>query len=272
MEGFPIHLQSIQNSKSYYLGTKITLPFLLVFFSTIGIAQSRKQIQGKIIVTDATPNHVLILNLNTEQEVRSNSEGLFVILVQPQDVLVFASENLNYKQKTIEQSEFDQNNFTVLMTSKPVVLDEVEIINNQKYNAVSLGILSKPAKSYTPMERRLKTAGDFKPIHLLGLLGGSLQLDPIFNAINGKTKRLKKEILLERNLKRLENFKAFYPESELIEQIKINPEQVAEFTYTILNEKEFITLLDNRDKSKMTFYLIQKHSEFKSKNKPNEND
>ena len=40
----------------------------------------------------------------------------------------------------------------------------------------------------------LKTAGDFKPIHLLGILGGSLPVDPIINAITGRTKMLKKVI------------------------------------------------------------------------------
>ena len=157
------------------------------------------------------------------------------------------------------------------MTSKALVLEEVEIVDNKSYNAVDLGILQRPAKSYTPMERRLKTAGDFKPIHLLGLLGGSLQLDPIFNAINGKTKRLKKEILLERNIRKLENFRAFFPEKELVEDLKMNSDEVSEFTYSILDEKEFETLLENRDKSKMQFYLIEKYSQFKNKKKSNEN-
>lgn len=254
------------------MGTKITLPLIIFFFTTIGISQTRKQIQGKISVRDATPNHVLFLNLNTEQETKSDSDGLFTILVQSDDVLVFSSSNLDYMRKLIQESDFREPIWIVEMIAKPNILDEVEIVNNQKYNAVTLGILDRPAKSYTPMERRLKTAGDFKPIHLLGLLGGSLQLDPIFNAINGKTKRLKKEILLERNMKRLENFQAFYPESELIDQIKINPEQVAAFTYFVLNEKEFEVLLDSRNKSKMTFYLIQKYSQFKTKNKSYEND
>ena len=120
------------------------------------------------------------------------------------------------------------------------------------------------------MERRLKTAGDFKPIHLLGLLGGSIEVDPIINAINGKTKRLKKEIALERNRKRLEEFYLFYPKEKLISEIKINPDQMIEFTYFILEKEEFKTILENREKSKMTFYLIQQYSQFKSKQ--NEND
>lgn len=253
------------------MGTKITLPFFLLFITTIGIAQTRKQIQGKIVVSNASASNVLILNLNTEQEVKSDRNGNFVILVQLDDVLLFSSENLNFFRKIIGETEFQLEKLEVEMTSKAFILEEVEIVDNKSYNAVDLGILQRPAKSYTPMERRLKTAGDFKPIHLLGLLGGSVQLDPIFNAINGKTKRLKKEILLERNIRKLENFRAFFPEKELVEDLKMNSDEVSEFTYSILDEKEFETLLENRDKSKMQFYLIEKYSQFKNKKKSNEN-
>ena len=253
------------------MGTKITLPFFLLFITTIGIAQTRKQIQGKIVVSNASASNVLILNLNTEQEVKSDRNGNFVILVQLDDVLLFSSENLNFFRKIIDETDFQLEKLEVEMTSKALVLEEVEIVDNKSYNAVDLGILQRPAKSYTPMERRLKTAGDFKPIHLLGLLGGSVQLDPIFNAINGKTKRLKKEILLERNIRKLENFRAFFSEKELVEDLKMNSDEVSEFTYSILDEKEFETLLENRDKSKMQFYLIEKYSQFKNKKKSNEN-
>lgn len=253
------------------MGTKITLPFFLLFITTIGIAQTRKQIQGKIVVSNASASNVLVLNLNTEQEAKSDRNGNFVILAQLDDVLLFSSENLNFFRKIIGETDFQLEKLEVEMTSKALVLEEVEIVDNKSYNAVDLGILQRPAKSYTPMERRLKTAGDFKPIHLLGLLGGSLQLDPIFNAINGKTKRLKKEILLERNIRKLENFRAFFPEKELVEKLKMNSDEVSEFTYSILDEKEFETLLENRDKNKMLFYLIEKYSQFKNKKKSNEN-
>lgn len=245
------------------------MPFFLLFFTTLGIAQPRKQIHGKISVLDASPSNVLVLNLNTQEEVKSDQNGLFLILVQPDDVLVFSSQNLDYMRKIIEQTDLEHNICTIKMTSKRIVLDEVEV---KSYNAVDLGILQQPAKSYTTMERRLRTAGDFKPIHLLALIGGGMPLDPVFNAINGKTKRLKNEIKLEQSQKRLEQFQAFFSKEELIEQVNINPERVMEFTYFIVNEEEFKTLLHVQDKSKMLFYLIQMHTQFKCKMISNENE
>lgn len=235
---------------------------------SLGIAQSRKQIYGKISVVDASPFNVLVLNLNTQQEVKSDQDGLFLILAQPDDVLVFSSQNLDYLQKIVEQTDFEQNIFTIKMTSKRIVLEEVEI---KTYTAVDLGILQRPAKSYTTMERRLRTAGDFKPIHLLSIIGGGMPLDPVFNAINGKTKRLKKEIKLEQSQKRLEQFQLFFPKEDLLAQVNINPEQIMEFTYFILEEEEFKTLLYAKDKNKMLFYLIQKYTKFQNIKQLNEN-
>lgn len=171
--------------------TKITLSLFLFIITSIGLAQSRKQVQGKILVLDANPSDVLILNLNTQEEVKSVKNGDFSIFAQADDVLVFSSPNLDYMRKIIEKRDIESREFTVQMTSKRVVLDEVEI---KSYNAVSMGILQTPAKTYTPAERRLKTAGDFKPIHLLAILGGGMPLDPVFNTINGRTKRLKKKL------------------------------------------------------------------------------
>jgi hypothetical protein len=252
------------------LGTKITLSYCLLFFSAIGIAQNRKQIHGKISVLDGSPSGVLILNLNTEQESKSAMDGSFMILAKADDVLLFSAEHLDYMRKIIENENYLQQTLQIQMTSKGVVLDEVEIIDTKKYNAVDLGILQKPAKRYTPAERKLYTAGDFKPIHLLAIIGGGMPLDPVFNAINGKTKRLKKEITLERNALRLKEFYTFYSEEELIDKLKINPDELNEFVYFVLEEETFKMLLENKEKSKMTFYLIQKHSEFKIENTSDE--
>jgi hypothetical protein len=249
------------------LGTKITLLFFLLFFTSIGIAQARKQIQGKIIVRDASPSAVMVLNLNTQVEVQSDSEGLLSILAMPDDVLLFSSKNLDFMRKILDQENYNKGVLNVEMTSKAVVLDEVEI---KSYNAVGLGILQKPAKSYTPAERRLKTAGDFKPIHLLAIIGGGMPLDPVFNAINGKTKRLKKEIKLERSQKRLEQFEVFFPKDDLTEQVNVSSDEVMEFTYFVLDKEEFIKILEIQDKNKMLFYLIQMYSQFKNQSQSDE--
>ena len=94
------------------------------------------------------------------------------------------------------------------MTAKSIDLKEVIINEHPEITAENIGVIPYGQKKYTPAERKLYTAGDFKPIHLLGLLGGTLAVDPIINKINGKSKKLKKEIEVEKKesyLKQLDN-------------------------------------------------------------------
>lgn len=87
------------------------------------------------------------------------------------------------------------------MTTKELELQEVVVNENTAITAENLGIIPKGQKKYTQAERQLATAGDFKPIMLLGLLGGSMQLDPLINKINGRTKRLKANVEIEKEKK-----------------------------------------------------------------------
>ena len=79
------------------------------------------------------------------------------------------------------------------MTSKITQLDEVKV-QKSNIDAVSLGILTKPGKVYTPAERRLKTAtGLYASANAGTMMGGSVGLDPLINWISGRTALLKSE-------------------------------------------------------------------------------
>ena len=174
-----------------------TFPIFLFFIAQFVFSQNEKLLNGKIVVKDATPQGVHIINLMNEKETLSDSKGAFSIEAKPDDLLVFSANHLDYMRKIIETSDYYSAVLQIEMTSKINELDEVEVKNYSHLNAESLGI-TNGVKTYTPAERKLKTAGDFKPIHLLGILGGSLPVDPILNAINGRTKRLKEEIKIEK--------------------------------------------------------------------------
>ena len=160
--------------------------------------QSRKHFTEKISVASGNVEGVTIVNLVNEKSTISDSNGEFYILAKAQDLLVFSSVNLEYHRKIIEQEDLKSELIIIKMISKTTELKEVIVNNNPELNAVSLGISPKGIKHRTPMERKLYTAGDFKPIHLLGILGGSLAVDPILNAINGRTAMIKKEIEVEK--------------------------------------------------------------------------
>ena len=104
------------------------------------------------------------------------------------------------------------------------------------------GILSSPAKKYTKAERHLKTAGDFKPNLLvgLGILGGALPIDPIINAISGRTKMLKKEVLVEREESLLATLKELFADEYqcYTKELSIAPDHIKGFQlYAVQDHK-----------------------------------
>ena len=142
-------------------------------------------------------------------------------------------------------------------------LDEVLINHKSEFNAVSLGILKKEIKPLSVNERKLYTAGDFKLIHLLSILGGSLQIDPIINKISGRTKRLKGYIKLERKEENL-----IFLEDNFTEYMRRNlniPEDIvgAFLNYFIENEK-LVDLIERKDFGAIHFLMGDEWFQFKS--------
>jgi len=139
---------------------------------------------------------IQVLNLVTEQSVFSNEFGIFTIDAKAEDMLVFISPKYIYKRYFVEKEDFSNSNLTIELEKAAIQLNEVKIQNNSKITTENLGIVPIGQKTYTPAERRLKTAGEFKPTAMIGLLAGvTMPVDPILNAISGRTSMLKKKLL-----------------------------------------------------------------------------
>jgi len=149
------------------------------------------------------------------------------------------------------------------MTAKTTELKEVIVNKHPEINAVSLGISPKGIIHRTQIERRLYTAGDFKPIHLLGLLGGHLEVDPILNAISGRTKMIKKDIEVERKLRLLATIDALYKDANYFTQtLKIPTDYIKAFQYYCIEDKLFAETLKTKNKIKIEYLLVPLAAKF----------
>lgn len=122
------------------------------------------------------------------------------------------------------------------------------------FDAVSLGIIKKKIEPLTSNERKLYTAGDFKPVHLLSILGGSLAVDPIINKISGRTKRLKKYVQLEkkeRNLLFLEDHFTEY----MLNHLNIPEETIGRFLIYLIEHERLQDLIDRKDYGELHFLI-----------------
>jgi hypothetical protein len=64
---------------------------------------------------------------------------------------------------------------------------------------------------------------------LLGILGGSLAIDPIVNAITGKRARLKKELAVERKELLLQRLSNIFSDQYYTEKLQISKDHVQGF-------------------------------------------
>lgn len=230
---------------------------------TFGQINSEKILQGKISVASGSVEGVTIVNLVNEKSTISDNNGEFFILAKANDLLVFSSVNLEYHRKIIEEEDLKVDMLIVKMTSKTTKLKEVIVNKHPEINAVSLGISPRGIKKYTPAERRLKTAGDFKPIQLLGILGGSLPVDPIINAISGRTAMLKKELEVETKERLLALFDALYKDDNyFIKTLKIPEDYIKGFKYYCIENQNFAEVLKTKSKTQIEFLIVPLASKY----------
>jgi len=251
---------------NFDLFMKRLICYCFLFFSSIIGAQNanEKIFHGKITAENALVGKIDVVNLVNEKAAVTNADGDFYILAKAGDVLVLASENFEFKRKIISSEEFESELIFIQMKSKPIELKEVLINKHPEINSESLGIISPNQKKYTPAERKLKTAGDFKPIQLLGILGGSIPIDPIINKISGRTAMLKKEVAVEKKERLLNRVSGLYSDDFYIKQLKIPYDYIEDFQYYMIDDKGFQAAMKAKNKTMQLFLVSKLATSYKS--------
>jgi hypothetical protein len=216
--------------------------FLLCCFLISGFlfAQEEKLISGTIVVKDGSAKEIHILNLVNEKESVSDANGVFSILAKTEDVLLISGTNVELQRKVIEKADYDSGMITIETTAKATALEEVEII---RFDAVSLGILSKQPKQYTPAERKVYTAN-------------STAIDALINLITGRTKQLKANVKVEQKEFMLEKLDGLFPDSFYEENLGITKDRIRGFHYYIVENKKFVETLKLKDTLMATFLMV----------------
>lgn len=227
--------------------------FLLILFvvlSQISFGQiaGEKLLHGKIMVESGNVGGVTIINLVNEKTAISDRNGEFFILAKAEDLLVFSSVNLDYYRRIIDDEDLKPEILTIKMTAKITELEEVIVNKHPEINAVSLGISPKGIKQYTPAERKLATASSAK----LNPQG----LDPLINAISGRTKMLKKELEVEKKERLLAYIGALFDDEYYRETLKIPANYIKGFQYYCVEEEEFAKSLRSKNKAMIKLLIV----------------
>ena len=105
-------------------------------------------------------------------------------------------------------------------------------------------------------------AGEFKLIQLLGLLGGSLPLNPILNGISGRTKMLKNRVELDKKDALMYSIKAKYSK-DLFDSYSLLEEKQMDYFYFCSEDEFFLDKCGSSNDLLILEFLKQKLSQYK---------
>lgn len=196
-------------------------------------------VEGEVYAdTGEDVESVQIFNLSTSKGTLANKEGKFTLAVSLSDTLfvsalqfqkvtvVITLENYVSKKMKVALKNITNELDAIVLKRHSLtgnlIQDAKNIKTNPVISAVSLGIMDKEIIPLTQSERRLYTATTG---------GGIVPLDPIINAISGRTKMLKAHIELDKDKRRIERILENFPESYIVQELKIDADAVYDFLY-----------------------------------------
>ncbi|RXR29695.1 hypothetical protein EQG68_12565 [Flavobacterium piscinae] len=223
--------------------------YLIVSILTTLCSYGQITIYGVVKVENASAEGIHITNLVSEKATITNEKGEFWLDVIEDDLLVFSAVHLNYWRKSISANDIKNGRIEIVMTAKVSELQEVVVTEYTKINAQDLGIINYKPVSYTPAERRLRTA-------TTGIL------DPLLNWISGRTKRLKKDIGIEQKEFMLVWLDDNFDNVVFTETFKIPKEYVEGFKFYVVEDIDLAQAIQAKNKTRVTFLLGEIAQEF----------
>ena len=217
-------------------------------------AQEREEIRGRVSQNDSILENVVLKNVSTKRATITDSKGHFSLKASAGDTLLFSRIGSADLIKILNKADVETKLLEIKMNELINELQEVNLQNTPEINAVSLGIIPKEIKPLTTNERRLQTAGDFKWKHLLGIFAGNLQIDPILNAINGRTKELKRNVLIEQKLKNIAVLEGY--STYLQKELNLTKEEAQKIISLAGEEENVQPVLDSKNPDRIKFYLL----------------
>lgn len=215
---------------------------LLLFLSFTGFAQDRQSVKGLVYAGNYGVKDILVVNFSAQAETRTDSLGRFTLKARVGDLLVLSYHTIETRKIRYTPDLVKNGIVQLEVTMTATEIEDVDITRST-VNSASLGI--PMGKKYTPAERRLKTAGLDPSIGIGNMAGVSVSFDGILNAINGRTKRLKKELQIERREYALEKLDLLFTEDYFIQTLGISGDDLGSFKYYAVENDNLRTLLND---------------------------
>ena len=210
-------------------------------------AQERVPLNGKIKSDAEDLEGIYVINKTAENSVTTTRGGYYTIPAKATDTIIFSAVNIIAKEITLEQEDMKSTLLIVSVEKHVHELQELVIVDYSHINAESLGLVPKGQKKYTPTEKRLLTASSSKM--------NPMGLDPIINALSGRTKMLKKANETAEKESLMEKINYIYSEEELVAKFNIPLEYVRGFIFYLVEDANFARAIKNKNDTVARFLM-----------------
>ena len=251
--------------------------FLIVFLfvSSYSGAQSifSDRLEGQVLSEGKGIEDVHVMNTSRNRATITNANGEFAISANVNDTILFSA--VQYTKKTLVVSSAMLESTRIIVTLEEFVneLDEVvlrpydlsgdlsrdmgQIKTGQIVTASTLGLPNAYVKPITQAERKLHEA----------TTGGSgIPLNPILNAMTGRTKYLKKVLAREKKYARTGRVREFYADSLFVKELKIPETKIDDFMFYCEVDFAFSAVVDTHDRLKIWEFLKKKSTVYRENN------
>lgn len=235
-------------------------------------------IKGTIYATSDVEG-VHVINKTLKRATTADINGVFNVDVQPNDTLVFSGVKYKLHSVIIDKETIDAKLLNVFLVENINQLNEVIVgrvltgdldsdVRNSNakplINFYDVGIPGYKGKMPTQSERRLQEAGDLKFSDVaLGALTGAIPLNPILNAISGRTKMLKQRVKFEAQDELMYTIMAKFSE-DLFTKNPLEEELHYEFFYFCSEDPLFMEKCSNENGLETLAFLQEKLKVYKA--------
>ncbi|AUP78407.1 peptidase associated/transthyretin-like domain-containing protein [Flavivirga eckloniae] len=249
---------------------------VLMFLFAVQVMTSQSvEISGKVKSNTGSIENIHVINKTAQVFTITDKNGAFKITASLNDSLVFSSIQHKLKEVVVSKGDvvskyilvsLDEqiNELDVIRIGKVLTGDLAQDINSVEgkapINFYNLGIPGYTGRIKTQSERRLSEAHG-GGIKWYQPLTGSIPINPILNAISGRTKKLKNRVEIETKETFIHTIKVRLAE-DFFASNPLDVDLRMDFFYFCSDDENFITYCKNKTDFEILVFLKQKYKQY----------
>ncbi|MEP1489759.1 MAG: hypothetical protein ABJK28_15160 [Algibacter sp.] len=249
--------------------------FGLTFFQGFG---QTIEVEG-VIKSNSEIENIHVINKTSQFFTVTDRNGEFKIEAKLRDTIMFSSIQHVLKEVVVKELLISTKKMTIYLEDQINELDEVLVgkiltgdllldiqnidLDDVPVNFFDVGIPGYTGKIATQSERRLSEASGLNPKlgGGLGGAGGSISFTPLINAITGRTKMLKRRVIIDEKDALIQRIKSRVGKDFLASNA-LEDDLIMDFFYFCSDDGNFIKYCKNKTDFDVLIFLRHKYRQY----------